>query len=108
MYIQNIQILFQSRFGTADYALDFFIFRVKELSPLWSSDQSFWLHIQMSGFDSRRYQIFLDVVDLKRGPLSLLSTIEELLERKRSGSGLENRDYCHGESAALISVKSWH
>jgi hypothetical protein len=31
----------------------------------------------------------------ERGPLSLVSTIEELLERKCSGSGLENRDYCH-------------
>jgi hypothetical protein len=31
---------------------------------------------------------------LKRGPLSLLSTIEELLERKSSESGLENWDYC--------------
>jgi hypothetical protein len=28
-------------------------------------------------------------VGLERGPLSLLSTIEELLERKSSGSGLE-------------------
>jgi hypothetical protein len=30
---------------------------------------------------------------LDRGPLSLLSAIEELHERKSSGSGLENRDY---------------
>jgi hypothetical protein len=30
---------------------------------------------------------------LERGPLSRLSTTEELLERKSSGSGLENRDY---------------
>jgi hypothetical protein len=29
------------------------------------------------------------VVGLKRGPLSLVSKIEELLERKSSGSGLE-------------------
>jgi hypothetical protein len=28
-------------------------------------------------------------VGLERGPLSLVSTIEELLERKSSGSGLE-------------------
>jgi hypothetical protein len=28
-------------------------------TPLWSSDQSSWLQIQRSGFDSRRYQIFL-------------------------------------------------
>jgi hypothetical protein len=32
-------------------------------------------------------------VGLERGPLSLVSTIEELLERKRSGSGLESREY---------------
>jgi hypothetical protein len=45
-----------------------------------------WLQIQMSEFDSRRYQIFWEVVGLDRGSLS---KIEELLERKRSGSGLE-------------------
>jgi hypothetical protein len=49
---------------------------------------------QMSGFESRRYQIFREVVGLERGPLSLVSTIEELLERKISGSGLEKREYC--------------
>jgi hypothetical protein len=32
-------------------------------------------------------------VGLERGSLSLLSTIEELLERKSSGSGLENLEY---------------
>jgi hypothetical protein len=32
-------------------------------------------------------------VGLERGPLSPVSTIEELLERKISGSGLEIRDY---------------
>ena len=32
------------------------------------------------GFDSRRYQIFLVVVCLERGPLSLVMSIEELLE----------------------------
>jgi hypothetical protein len=30
---------------------------------------------------------------LKQGPLSLVSTIEELLGRKSSGSGLETREY---------------
>jgi hypothetical protein len=38
-----------------------------------------------SGFDSRRYHVFREVVGLQRCPLSLLSTIEELLERKLSG-----------------------
>jgi hypothetical protein len=61
--------------------------------PLWSSGQSSWLQIQMSGFDSRRYQMFWKVVSLELGPFSLVSTIEELLELKSSGSGLENRDY---------------
>jgi hypothetical protein len=41
-------------------------------------------------FDSRRYQIFCEVVGLERGPLSLVRIIEELLEWKSSGSGLEN------------------
>jgi hypothetical protein len=42
------------------------------------------------GFDFRRYQIFLEVVGLE---LSLMSTIEDLLGRKSSGSGLEYREY---------------
>jgi hypothetical protein len=41
-----------------------------------------WLQIHRSGFDSRRYQIFWEVVGLERGPLDLVSTTEELLERK--------------------------
>jgi hypothetical protein len=32
-------------------------------------------------------------VGLEPGPLSPVSTIEELLEGKSSGTGLENRDY---------------
>jgi hypothetical protein len=48
------------------------------------------VQIQRSGFDSRRYQIFSEVVGLERGPLSLLSTINELLERKCSAYDLES------------------
>jgi hypothetical protein len=55
--------------------------------------QSSWLQIQWSGFDSLRYQIFWEVEGLERGPLSLVSTTEELLGRKSSGSGLESREY---------------
>jgi hypothetical protein len=44
------------------------------------------------GFDSRRFQIFWETAGLERGPLSLVRTTEELLGRKSSGSGLENRD----------------
>jgi hypothetical protein len=36
-------------------------------------------------------------VGLERGPLSLVSKIEELLGRNGSGSGLENREYGRGD-----------
>jgi hypothetical protein len=61
--------------------------------PLWSSGQSSWLQIQRSGFDSRCYQIFWEIVGLERGPLSLVSTTEELRGGKKSDSGLEIREY---------------
>jgi hypothetical protein len=38
------------------------------------------------GYYSRHYQIFWEVVGLERGPLSLVSKTEELLEWKSSGS----------------------
>jgi hypothetical protein len=51
-------------------------------------------------------------VGLERGPLSLVITIEELLERKRSGSGLEIREYGRRDSSrwprAPSIRKSWH
>ena len=53
--------------------------------PLWSSGQSFWLQIQRSRVRSRLYQIFWVVVGLERGPLSLVRSIEEILEQKSSG-----------------------
>jgi hypothetical protein len=57
--------------------------------------------------------IFWEVVGLERGPLSLVSTTEELLERKSSDFGLENRDYGRSRSVALTTrhpsiLKSWH
>jgi hypothetical protein len=73
--------------------IHFYWLNHKKGPPVWSSGQSSWLQIQRSGFDSRSYQIFREVVGLERGPLSLVSTTEELLEWKSSGSGLENRDY---------------
>jgi hypothetical protein len=38
--------------------------------------------LRITGFDSRPYQIFLEVVGLERGPLSLVITTEEVLDRK--------------------------
>jgi hypothetical protein len=45
-----------------------------------------------SGFDSRRFRIFWEATGLEQGPLSVMRTTEELLDRKSSGSDLENRD----------------
>jgi hypothetical protein len=59
--------------------------------PLWSSGHGSWPQIQRSGFDSRRYHIFWEVVGVQQSSISLASTIEEL--RESSGSGLENRYY---------------
>jgi hypothetical protein len=50
------------------------------------------------GFNSQDYQIFWEVLGLKRGPCSLVSTIEELLGKNSTGFGLENQDY----------IESWH
>jgi hypothetical protein len=65
---------------------------VRKRPPPWPSGRSSWLQIQRSGFNSRRYQIFW-VVGLERGPLSLMNITEDLLGRKSSGSGPENREY---------------
>jgi hypothetical protein len=52
------------------------------------------------GFDSRRYQIFWEQV-----PLSLVSTKEDLLERKSSSSGEENGEHgCRGS----VTLSTWH
>jgi hypothetical protein len=51
--------------------------------PLWSSGQSSWLQVQTPRFDSRRYQIFWEVMSLER----------ELLGRKSSCSSVESREY---------------
>jgi hypothetical protein len=81
------------------------------MSLLWYCGQSSWLQIKRS--DSRRYQILWEVLGLERGPLSLVSAIQELLVRKSSGSGLENREYGRRGFVALttrhLSIrKSWH
>jgi hypothetical protein len=61
---------------------------------------SMWLVVRVSGYRSRRpvsipgtTRFFLEVVGLEQGPLSLVSTVEELLGRRNSSSGLESREY---------------
>jgi hypothetical protein len=64
-----------------------------------SSDRLCGLVVRVPGYrsrdpesDSRRYQIFWELVGLEQGALSLVSITEEILEWKSSGCGLENRD----------------
>jgi hypothetical protein len=61
-------------------------------TPLWSSGQSSWLQIQRSGFNSRRYEIFWEVVSLERGPLSLVSAIDRLCGLVARAPGYRSRD----------------
>jgi hypothetical protein len=94
----TVQLLLLSSILSLLLSSCFSVFSSRSISswlPLWSSGQSSYLHIQRSGFDSRRYQIFWEVVGLERGSLSLVSKIEELFGRKSSGSGLENQEYGH-------------
>jgi hypothetical protein len=75
-----------------NYVIKIWLSMFKTVPLLWSSSPSSWLQIQRPEFHSQRYQIIW-VVGLERGLLSLMNTTEELLERKNSGSGLQNRDY---------------
>jgi hypothetical protein len=45
-------------------------------------------------------------VGLERGSLSLVSINEKLLERKGSGSGLENREYDRGDRLSDIPLSA--
>jgi hypothetical protein len=107
--------LFCSRLGihihNINRIFNIFNFMVTVEPPLWSSGPSSWLQIRRPGFDSRHYQE-KKVVGLERGPLSLVSTIEELLDRKSSGSCLENREYGRMDPSrwprgTLYPSKSW-
>jgi hypothetical protein len=79
LYRQQHSLLF---FGIFIQTIIFWV----TLPPLWSSGQSSWIQIQRSGFDSRHYQIFWEVVGLERGPLSLMRISEELFQ-SNGGSG---------------------
>jgi hypothetical protein len=78
--------------------------------PLWSSGQSSWLQIRRPGLDSRHYQK-KKVVGLERGPLSLMSTTEELLDRNVAApvKKIENTavGIHHADHVAPSIRKSW-
>jgi hypothetical protein len=66
-------------------------------------------------FRNRKKEYLKDIINevaTERGLLSLAIKIEELLERKSSGSGLENREYslgiCHADHVAPSIRTSWH
>jgi hypothetical protein len=79
--------------------------------PLWSSGQSSWLQIRRPGFDSRNYQIFWEVVGLKRGPLNLVITTEELFDRKVAAPVKKTDNTAvgirHADHVAPSIRKSW-
>jgi hypothetical protein len=74
-----------------------------------SSGQSSWLQIRRFGFDSRQYK--KKVVGLERGPLSLVSTTEELLDKKVAALVYETENTAvgirHAEHVAPSIRKSW-
>jgi hypothetical protein len=78
-WLQNGNVLFPVRYELNLYTYIYIYYVEESRPPLWSSGQSSWLQIQTFGFDSRRSLIFREAVVLERGPLSLVSTIEELL-----------------------------
>jgi hypothetical protein len=69
------------RINNCYYLLLFVFFYILTRPPLWSSGQSSWLQIRRPGFDARNFQK-KKVVVLERGPPSLVSITEELLDRK--------------------------
>jgi hypothetical protein len=73
------------------------LFTVYISVPPLSSGQSSWLQFRRSGFDSRLHQIFWEVLGIERRTLSFVVTIEELLGRNISDSGLESQEHCHGD-----------
>jgi hypothetical protein len=86
--------------------------------PLWSNGQSSWLQIRRPGLDSRHYHIFWvkkkkkkPVVSLERGPLSLVSTTEELLDRKVAApvykTEITTVGIRHADHVAPFIRKSW-
>jgi hypothetical protein len=68
------------RVSYTDFFFFIYVFSAVERPPLLSSGQSSWLQIRRPGFDFQHYQKKI-VVCLERGPLSLVSTTEELLDR---------------------------
>jgi hypothetical protein len=63
-----------------DYMLETSIVNDFNTPPLLCSGQSSCIQIQRSGLDSRRYQIFWEVVGLEQGPLSVVKITEKLFQ----------------------------
>jgi hypothetical protein len=61
--------------------------------PLWSSGQSSWLQIRRSQVRFPELPHFFRSSGSRTGPLSFVSTIEDLLGRNSSGSCLEIREH---------------
>jgi hypothetical protein len=99
---QQIYIKFCVKIGkSASETLALFTLSIWQ--PLWSSGQSSWLQNQRPRFDSRHYQKN-KVVGLERGPLNLMSTTEELLDKKVAAPVYKTENtvvgICHADQVA--------
>jgi hypothetical protein len=79
---------------------------------LWSSVKVPGYRSKGPGFDSRRYQIFWEVVGLELGLLNLVRITEELLKWKNSSSGSRKSwltvvGICYANHAAPSIPKIW-
>jgi hypothetical protein len=84
--------------------------RTEFIYVLWTKvDRLCGLVVRVSGYRARgtssipgTTRFSFGAVGLERGPLSLVSTTEELLEIKNSGSSLENREYCRRDASLRL------
>jgi hypothetical protein len=89
-----INVYYKTKPMSTQYLLNMFAVIYQRRPPLWSSGWVSGYRSRGPGSISGAIRFLLEVVGLKRGPLDLVSTIEELLRRKSIGSALENREYC--------------
>jgi hypothetical protein len=79
---------------------------------VWSSGQSSWLQIQRSGFDSRRYQVFWEVVGLDGFHSASWVQLRSYLKEKVAAAVYKSENTAveirHADHVAPSIRKRWH